>query len=101
MKNLLFALLLLGTTVAHAQNTGKYCEVKVYRPGFNKYVAIVNYGDKNDNTNRAVLKDKDGAEIKFSSRVAALNYMNAQGWVLVSSSFDHSSNGILFYMKKE
>ncbi len=100
MKNLLFALLLLGTTVAHAQNTGKYCEIRVYRPGFDKYVASVNYGDKSDNNNNFI-KDKDGQKIKFPTRISVVNYMTAQGWVLVSSDYNPHSNETHFYMKKE
>lgn len=98
MKNLLFALLLLGTTTAHAQNTGKYCEVTVFAPGFKNYVASVNYGDKTDNHHNFI-KDKDDLKMQFATNVAVLNYMAAQGWQLVSC--EYHSGETHFYMKKE
>ena len=97
MKNLLITIMLMAAGAAQAQNTGKYCEVKVF-DGFKEYEAAVYYGDKPDNK-KNFIKDKDGQKMEFTSKVAILNYMVAQGWQLVACEY-HSSE-THFYMKKE
>lgn len=44
------------------------------------------------------LKDENGKIIMFNSDIAALNYMAARGWVLVSAFGD--SNGPYYIMRK-
>ena len=100
-QNILIAAMAMLCTPAMAQNTTKYCDLDVYRPGFNKLVATVNYGTEHKRVtlkNNAV-RDASGNTVKFLSELEAVNYMARQGWELVSSYRVHGGD-THFYMKK-
>lgn len=73
----------------------QYCSVIVTARALSTHVNVfVDFGTRKYQR----LKDADGKIIKFSSDMAALNYMAARGWVLVGAFRD--SNGPYYIMRK-
>lgn len=93
MKNLfiLLAFPLTMSTWSHAQasstpqgistpRTEEYCEIRFIGKFLSRHkvVARIDFGNGDE-----ILKDEAGKDVEFPSVVAALNYMNGQGWKLV------------------
>jgi len=93
MKNLLFLLLLLPV-FCHAQTDTTaykkkiaYCTVEIAARGSYYLVSI----DDGTTTKASAMeiKDSKGKQIKFTSRIAVLDYITQRGWTLVSSYYPY------------
>lgn len=90
MRKILLLILLLGTTLLYAQETGKtrtfYCEMigsgnfsgNKIRISFDFGKQAFNYQASYENQ----LLDENGKAIQFLSMIDALNYMSNKGWKL-------------------
>ena len=100
MKKILLILpiSLLLATGAYAQNNGKYADLIVYKPNFDRYLAELHVADGSVRERLTVLRDQSGRKIRFASEAEALNYVAKQGWELVSSY--HKSGDTHFIIRK-
>ena len=105
MKKLLFLLLFAipvfckaQTDTTNHQKKIAYCTVEITTSG-SKYLASLDDGTKTKSKDMEI-KDSKGKQIKFTSRIAILDYVTQQGWILVSSYYmdDKYDNtlGIIF-----
>jgi hypothetical protein len=94
MKNLLLLLLLAFPVFCHAQTDTTvyqkkiaYCTVEISHPGMtSNFVATLSDGTTTK-TSAMEIKDSNGKQIKFTSRIAVLDYITQRGWTLVSSYY--------------
>jgi hypothetical protein len=96
MKHLFFASwLLLSVVTTYAQTpptpakvsqvTEEYCQVKA-RPRLNgRYVISIDYGQRRKLISENLFRNEQGDAVEFNSPMDALNWLNAQGWVLAST----------------
>ena len=101
MKRLLLTAAIFALSApVFAQDKASYCDLDVYRPGFNKYIATADYGNGSKiRVKTSALKDGAGKIIKFRSELEAVNYMAKQGWEIVST-YHNKGGSTHFFMKK-
>lgn len=91
MKNFSLAVLLLLSLVSYSQNTEKveqYCKlVATGRMLSNKVTIDVDFGEERKlfSGDKRMRDETTGKLKKFNSTTDALNYMGAQGWMLVNA----------------
>jgi hypothetical protein len=95
-KHLFSAIFCLLATSMYARD--RYCELTVYQPNFKRYVAKVNYSDV-PKTKFDPITDNSGKKLRFESKLEALNYMQQDGWQLVSVYYTRG-NEAHFFLKK-
>jgi hypothetical protein len=93
MKKLLFLLLFTLPVFCKAQTDSAsyqkkiaYCTVEISHSGASKFVATLDDGTTTK-INAMEIKDSKGKQIKFTSRIAILDYITQRGWTLVSSYY--------------
>jgi len=109
MKSLLLAVLLTGAafhgqsqqlpaTPAGAARTEEYCQLNAAWLKFNGKVAIfIDYGQPQNTLTTNALRDEKGRAVEFNSVIDALNWLNTQGWELVSA---HSDDANSYYVMR-
>ncbi|WP_158990614.1 hypothetical protein [Mucilaginibacter sp. L196] len=92
MKNLLFLLLLSLPVFCYAQTDTTvyqkkiaYCTVEIATRG-SYYLVSIDDGTTTKASDMEI-KDSKGKQIKFTSRIAVLDYVTQRGWKLVSSYY--------------
>lgn len=111
MKKLLVAFLLsvgifsttYGQTTSLASATGKrteeYCQL-TSRPRLNgRYVISIDYGQQQKLISENLFRDTAGKPVEFNSAIDALNWLNAQGWELMSTFvLVEDGDGVAYYV---
>ena len=111
MKNLLVAFVLAvgtlpttyGQTIAPAptadKRTEEYCQLKA-RPKLNgRYVISIDYGQQQKLISENLLRDAAGKAVEFRSAIDALNWLNGQGWELMSTFvLVEDGDGVAYYV---
>ena len=94
MKKLLILLLLAVPFICKAQTDTSnyqkkiaYCTVEITQFGSKYFVSIDD--DSKTKASDMEIKDSKGKQIKFTSRIAVLDYITQRGWTLVSSYYPY------------
>ncbi|MBI5857595.1 MAG: hypothetical protein HZB42_08080 [Sphingobacteriales bacterium] len=107
MKKLFFIILMTSSLSAFSQDTTRveqYCRLVAFNKLLSNKVNIdVDFGDERKFFSDNRLRDEETGRLKkFNTVVDALNYMGAQGWVLVNAFpvVEGSSYSYHYYFKK-
>ena len=80
------AQVMVGTVDINQEKNVKYCElVGTVRMFSHKATVLIDYGQKRKAFKAQIIKDKMGKRQSFTSMIAALNFMEENGWTYVSS----------------
>jgi hypothetical protein len=73
------------TAAAPVKRTEEYCQVKADPRLNGRYVVSIDYGQQQKLVSRNLFRDAAGNVVEFNSAMDALNWLNGQGWELVST----------------
>lgn len=68
-----------------APPTEEYCQVRAQPKLNGRYVVSIDFGQQQKLVSLNLFRDAAGKAIEFNSAMDALNWLNAQGWELVST----------------
>lgn len=111
MKKILVAFVLIlgvvstdyGQTITAAstinKRTEEYCQLMA-RPKLNgRYVISIDYGQQQKLISENLLRDAAGRALEFKSPIDALNWLNGQGWELMSTFvLVEDGDGVAYYV---
>ena len=92
-----------GQTTVLAPATGKrteeYCQL-TSRPKLNgRYVVSIDYGQQQKLISENLFRDASGKAVEFRSAIDALNWLNGQGWELMSTFvLVEDGDGVAYYV---
>ena len=103
----ILAIWLLMGAQAYAQGetfrrTEEYCKVWAIsergRPGVE---ARIDYGQERRSLADLEIRDESGRAIRFHSSMDLLNYLNGEGWELVSVVYDQALGNMFYVMRRK
>lgn len=81
------------------KRTEEYCQLKA-RPKLNgRYVVSIDYGQQQKLLSENLFRDASGKAVEFRSAIDALNWLNGQGWELLSTFvLVEDGDGVAYYV---
>ena len=81
------------------KRTEEYCQLKS-RPKLNgRYVISIDYGQQRKLISENLFRDATGRAVEFNSAIDALNWLNSQGWELMSTFvLVEDGDGVAYYV---
>ena len=70
---------------ASAARTEEYCQVRAQPKLNGRYVVSIDFGQQQKLISLNLFRDAAGKAVEFNSAMDALNWLNGQGWELVST----------------
>jgi hypothetical protein len=98
--------LLLGAH-AYAQGetyrrTEEYCKVWTFNEiGRSGVEARIDYGQERRSVADIQIRDESGRPVRFHSAMDVLNYLNGEGWELVSAVYDQDHENMFYIMRRK
>jgi hypothetical protein len=71
---------------AAVKRTEEYCQVSAQVKLNGRYVISIDYGQQQKLLSLNLFRDAAGKAVEFNSAMDALNWLNAQGWELASTT---------------
>jgi len=108
-KTLLLSLLLmLVRLTSYAQQpiaaapirTEEYCQLTAIQRINSKFKISIDYGQQRGLLSNNIFRDAQGQPIEFDSAMAALNWLNAQGWELVNALTAGQGSDEFYYIMR-
>ncbi|WP_310397259.1 hypothetical protein [Hymenobacter sp.] len=81
------------------QPTGEYCQVMARSRLNGRFVVSIDYGQQQKVLSANLFRDTAGNAVEFNSPIDALNWLNAQGWELIST-FVLSDNSAYYVLRR-
>jgi hypothetical protein len=81
-----------------AARTEEYCQVSATPKLNGRYLVSIDFGQKQKLISLNLFRDATGKAVEFNSAIDALNWLNAQGWELVSTFVLVEGGSVAYYV---
>lgn len=84
------------------RRTEEYCKVWMLNDvGRSGVEARIDYGQERNSVADIQIRDESGRPVRFHSAMDALNYLNGEGWELVTAIYDHEHVNMFYLMRRK
>ncbi|WP_022822071.1 hypothetical protein [Hymenobacter norwichensis] len=81
------------------KRTEEYCQLKARQKINGRYVVSIDYGQQQKLVSENLFRDASGKAVEFRSAIDALNWLNGQGWELMSTFvLVEDGDGVAYYV---
>jgi hypothetical protein len=88
-----------GGISATTKRTEEYCQLKARQKINGRYVVSIDYGQQQKLVSENLFRDATGKAVEFRSAIDALNWLNGQGWELMSTFvLVEDGDGVAYYV---